>query len=1216
MSRPSSGTASTQKNVGNHIDAWDRAVSIFTQDLGPSEKDLYMSATPKKVLQSAEEIHTRASKKDKLLHAAGVLQPFIYKLEQLGKPLDIYSGASNTVLAPLWGSIRVLIVLVGAHEKYYVLIADMLGRIGEAIPLLEEIQDQSSNENLKNAIIKVYLDILTFCDKAKRSLREMADAKGFSSYLTLTKRTIWKSFEHQFEGMHTELTADISNVTTWSTIAYQKVGHKHMKKEKIFREADILNSLCKFNHKTKHGWHCKRRHKETGTWMRDEVSWWLGEKNAPPVFWCYGIHFGVANLVLVLAGCGKSFIAYKNMFLGLANNFVFRSVIIQYFEWVASSNEGAVAYFYCDHSSQQSLEPVTVLGSLIRQLYPFFGRGGVPEDLEQEILGHIKFESNGLNDLGRLLRNIVRYLNREVYLVIDGLDECSVESRQAILDQLNGLLGCESRQLTSGRKSGGDLRIYISSREFDAIKNSMKWCRRKHVTPECIEDDIEKFVQDTVEQTFVPEVRDDREMVDEIVHYLVKNAHGMFLWVSYQLDDIKYDSSKDAVRKKLRGLPKNLNQTYDHILRQLVERYPSEKILVRRILKWIISAKRLMTIPEIAEAISINPTKDTKLRKDAIVYSDFVRNACSSLVSVDPAGRLMLSHYTVRQYLLSKPSDPSLSCFHFDLQTAQRDVGNVCMAYLCFKDFENKNQPLGNGWLGTKRPDIIESNTNSRSSVSTTLESIENTIYGFIYDDRSSTETQCKRTIPSTSGNGKSRSQKYALLPYVIENWNWHTTQLLYEESRQHQKQRLERLALEYISPLKFHFRPWVDKYTSLNPEYPYRQLFLWAARAGHVGYLSLLKNPRTGVDLRGYLLQCKGTYSRVGLDIVRRVNVLRYLIKYGLPEDLIRWLLDIAVNYKIPKAVNLLLYPEQLLKTKRQSTWSIKSATFSVKLTSAPSLLTAVEWGHIEALRLLLRCGGNPNVQNDAGRTALHLAVALQNIEILNVLFEHNADPNIRDAEGYTPLMIALGTIDDISTLEHIVIMLLRNKADPNIQNYQHRAPLHLSTCLAPSIMNSLLLNQENPDLPANPNVKDLEGSTPLYSASSYEAAFQLLEHGANVHTTNRLGQTPLFFAASTAIANLLLEWSADPNASDYKGRTPLSYHDKNPETVRLLLEHGAEPPAREVPPPPTRLNHTPNAMKMNEHMPVPATAVFDGPMVPGFTHWEPKPFQRAGTA
>jgi truncated hemoglobin YjbI len=104
-----------------------------------------------------------------------------------------------------------------------------------------------------------------------------------------------------------------------------------------------------------------------------------------------------------------------------------------------------------------------------------------------------------------------------------------------------------------------------------------------------------------------------------------------------------------------------------------------------------------------------------------------------------------------------------------------------------------------------------------------------------------------------------------------------------------------------------------------------------------------------------------------------------------------------------------------------------------------------------------------------------------------------------------------------------------------------------------------------------ADPDVKEPEGHTPLYRASTGEVARVLLAAGASVDVSSGPTRgTPLHQAARRdygSVATALLDHGANIDARDSKGQTPLrrAVNCRRLQLVQLLVRRGANPHAED---------------------------------------------------
>lgn len=134
-----------------------------------------------------------------------------------------------------------------------------------------------------------------------------------------------------------------------------------------------------------------------------------------------------------------------------------------------------------------------------------------------------------------------------------------------------------------------------------------------HITSSALENDIRAFVAASVsERVLSGELRlRDPNLANEVTDELVERAHGMFLWVSFQLDDLCEAPSDALIRQTLRNLPNGLIETYERVLNKIWGGTTNNREVVRRIFMWMICAQRPLEIEELREAAGFEPNQNS-----------------------------------------------------------------------------------------------------------------------------------------------------------------------------------------------------------------------------------------------------------------------------------------------------------------------------------------------------------------------------------------------------------------------------------------------------------------------------------------------------------------------------------------------------------------------------------------------------------------------------
>ena len=206
-----------------------------------------------------------------------------------------------------------------------------------------------------------------------------------------------------------------------------------------------------------------------------------------------------------------------------------------------------------------------------------------------------------------------------------------------------------------------------------------------------------------------------------------------------------------------------------------------------------------------------------------------------------------------------------------------------------------------------------------------------------------------------------------------------------------------------------------------------------------------------------------------------------------------------------------------------------------------------AIEIQNIEAIKLLLKYGSNPNTTEKNGYNSLHLAVKTHSLQICEIIIQHISDINSRYQTGESALHISCNL-----QLVDICKLLLKHNALVNVQDYSHEiTPLHYGVLVNNKEIIAILLKNG-----ANPNSQDIYGNTSLHYSileDNFEVFLMITKSSytqniINLNVWNIYGEIPLHVALKNDTQNLepylgiILEKS-NLTLQDNEGNTCLHY-------------------------------------------------------------------------
>ncbi|KAL2167850.1 hypothetical protein VTG60DRAFT_717 [Thermothelomyces hinnuleus] len=859
-------------------------------------------------------------------------------------------------------------------------------------------------------------------------------------------------------------------------------------------------------HRCQHADYLKQRQPGTGGWLltSDCFRDWLAAESQ--TLFCVGI-----------PGAGKT---------------ILTSVVAQHLQSrapapvrMAAAGAVGVALVYCNVELQHEQGAEHLLSSMLKQLSQ--GLRPLPECVRKLYENHKNSGTQpSLADISGCLREVAKGYARS-FVLVDALDEYrprGSHARERLVSELFGLQ----------RDCGTNL--FFTSRHIPEIADLFsKVPGVVSLEIEAHKGDIERYLDGNMSQ--LPKFVDRRpDLQKAIKEAIVTAVCGMFLLAKLWLDALTKMHSPSELKSTLETLTGGA-EACERAYEETMERRIEDEKFARRVLSWIVCAKRPLTAIELKHALAVR-SSDTSLDEENMPDTDDIVSCCAGLVTVDKDSDVIrLVHQSAYEYFRRQESRARW------FADAEARIAEICVTYLSFDAFKE----------------------------------------GFCPSDQ----------------EFEARIQSHPFYSYTARYWGYHVRecQQLGEKVRafllgRHPGLDARREASSQAMMASSEYTPW----PGYSQDIPRNMtgLHLAACFGAANAVKELIASQMDCADLRD-------SYDRTPLSWAAAFDhkdVVELLLTEGKADP--NWRdkdgrtpLSLAAEYGYAAVVERLL-KEQTVDANRKDkngwtplTWAARNGCVdAVRLLldkaelrgteSHAPLLVAVQNGHATVAELIL---SSPNADRDwkaEGSRKARLWAAEKGdgqVDMLNRLMEqYRIDgASLKDENGLTLLMKAVQNEDELAVRQ--MMMHERANAYPNEKDKLGRTALLLAAEYNRESIFRFLFGSPGVDVDCSDDL----GQTPLLKAARYGAAEIvkfLLDSGraGDPDQEDKYGYTALYWAAQgghDAVVELLLDsGKVDVNSKNGTGsvaRTPLAEAEKwsdrsasHLRTAKLLAERG----------------------------------------------------------
>ena len=169
-------------------------------------------------------------------------------------------------------------------------------------------------------------------------------------------------------------------------------------------------------------------------------------------------------------------------------------------------------------------------------------------------------------------------------------------------------------------------------------------------------------------------------------------APRRFLWVHFQVANIRNESTPRAVRNTLDSLAVDMDAVYVKILAKLREDTKQNRLLATRALAWVLCASRPLSVGELTEALALD-RKTRRIDPESRCDEERILDVCLNLLVVEKQGGnsfFRFVHFSAQEFLRTRldilNGDVEIG-LTIDEAATHREILDSAVTYLSLDDF-------------------------------------------------------------------------------------------------------------------------------------------------------------------------------------------------------------------------------------------------------------------------------------------------------------------------------------------------------------------------------------------------------------------------------------------------------------------------------------------------------------------------------------------------